>query len=146
VTKLRATLLGTLAIAAFALAGCDWLKGSGSGARVSPFLSGIGFTRSTVLCNQPFGISFDYDDPQRDISLLSVSLQHGASTSRRDRQVLWDDGGDLDLTTVGRAVYTFSFSCSDPGGSWTVEVQVEDLKGHLSNTLRGTVNLNSAVR
>ena len=42
------------------------------------------------------------------------------------------------------AVYTFSFSCGDPGGRWLVELQVEDLKGHLSNTLRGEVSLASA--
>jgi len=144
--RARTALLGVLAIAAVALPGCDWLKGSGSGSRVSPFLSSLSFSRPTVLCDQVFQLSFDYDDPQRDVSLLLVSFQHATSATRRDRSVLWEDGGDLDLQTSGRAAYSFSFSCSDPGGAWNVEVQVEDIKGHLSNSLHGSVTLNSAVR
>jgi len=133
-----------LALALLAAPGCDWLKGSGGSSRVSPFLSGLRFSRGAVLCEQAFTIAFDYDDPQDDLSLLTVSLQHATTSRRRSRQVLWDDSGDLNLQSPGRAELSFTFACADPGGRWLVEVQVEDLRGHLSNTLRGEISLTSA--
>lgn len=127
----------------FAAAGCDWLKSSGTLSRVSPFISSLSFSRSNVLRAQPFEISFNYDDPQDDISLLTVTLQHTTSSAVRRVQVLWDFTA-LNLLVGGQASYTYSFSEDSPGGRWAVTVQVEDAKGHASNQLSGEIILAAA--
>jgi hypothetical protein len=130
------------ALLAFA-AGCDWFKGSETVLRVSPFLSGLSVSPQNVLCAQPFTISFRYDDPQNDLSLMTLVFVRAQDQLTRQEQVLWDGSTGLDLSVVGRASFPFTFDCDTPGGRWSVTVQVEDNRGHLSNALTAEVFLNS---
>jgi len=138
-------LLGVSALAAAAIApGCDWLKGSDSTVRVSPFVSGLSLSPATVLCDRSFALSFRYDDPQDDISLLRLTLQHEGDDFQVVDQALWDPA-TVDLSVAGRAGYAFTLGCDRPGGRWTVTVQLEDLRGHTSNTATAEINLTSFV-
>lgn len=126
-------------------AGCDWLEGSGSGARVSPFLSALSVAPSRgVLCGEehPFVLSFRYDDPQQDLFQLTVKLKHTLRPDQRESTSAWDE---LDLSVAGRATYKGHLPCGSPTGRWSVTVQAEDARGHLSNELTGIVTLNSSV-
>lgn len=142
----RRNVVGILALVLSAvLPACDWFKASDFVERASPFLSGLSINPATVTCDQSFVVSFRYDDPQDDISLLLVTFQLTGSSAIRVDQVLWSAGSaGLDLTLAGRARYTTSFPCGTPGGQWHMTVQLEDRGGHTSNILTGTVVLPSA--
>jgi hypothetical protein len=133
-------------LALVALAGCDYLKGSGTSSRVSPFISGMGVSKASVLCDVDFDVSFDYSDPQNDISQMTVTFFNTGTQTTREVKVNFVDGAPLNLKTGGRAIYTTHFFCSppDPGGTWTIKVVLDDLKGHLSNELSHDINLTAA--
>lgn len=129
---------GTLAVTS----GCDWFQGSGSDTRRSPFLSGLGFSASSVLCGQNFAVSFRYDDPQGDIARVRVTFQLSGDTGLREETPTWPDTINR---SSGTASFPFTFPCdSSKGGLWTIKVQVEDDQGHTSNTLSGEIRLNAA--
>jgi hypothetical protein len=136
-------LFGAAALVAVAAApGCDWLKGSDTTMRVSPFISGLSVSPSAVLCGRQFVISFRYDDPQSDISLLRLTFKHEGDDLQVQDQALWDPS-TVDLSVSGRASYGYTLGCDRPGGRWAVTVQLEDQRGHTSNTATTSLTLNS---
>ncbi len=129
---------GSLAV----LPGCDWLQGSGSSARLSPFLSGLSINPSSVLCGKEFQVAFRYDDPQGDIARAQVTFQRSGDSSVREETSVWPD---TISRSSGTASFPFSFPCdSSKGGTWTIKVLAEDDRGHTSNTLTGQIRLNAA--
>jgi len=126
-------------------AGCDWLDPSGSSSRLSPVIGALAIAPPSVFCDAPFDIAFDYADPQDDMDQILLSFRHTLLDERLSRTVSWGDP-DLDLTNPGRASYAeFFFGCGGAStGDWTVTVQLEDRRGHLSNELQGTVTLISS--
>jgi hypothetical protein len=128
---------GALAV----LPGCDWLQGSDSGSRQSPFISALSVQPSSVLCEQEFVVSFRYDDPQGDIASVLVTFQRSGDSSVREESPLWP-------TTISRssgtASFPFTFPCSSKGGLWTVSVQLRDEREHSSNVITGQIRLNAA--
>jgi hypothetical protein len=131
--------LGTLAL----VAGCDWLTGSESVQRNTPFLSDLHISRSAVLCGREFSIAFHYDDPQGDIARIFFKMRlDGAAEPYEDKELPWRD--DINQYTGTFPPFTAQFNCGTPGGDYLVTVEVEDDKGHRSNILTGKINLNSA--
>lgn len=124
-----------------ALAGCDWLKASGSAERTSPFVSDLRVSPSSVLCGTNFSVSFRYDDPQGDLALARVTLQRSGDSSVREETQFWP--GTISRSS-GIASFSFSFSCGSKGGVYAVKVQTEDDRGHTSNVLSGEIRLNAA--
>lgn len=127
-------------------AGCDWLSGSGSDTRVSPYLSDISISRFSVLCDQSFTVNFQYDDPQDDILQLLVTYTHTTDNVVREDPVDWVTGSRLTFPSGDRAAYSYSFPCGEniSRGKWTVSIQTEDSRGHKSNSLTETINLTSS--
>jgi len=124
--------------------GCDWLQGSGPGQSSSPVVSSLGVSKSSVLCEQEFFVSFRYEDPQGDISKVRVTLQRSGATTAREEAPLWPD---TISRSSGTASFPFSFTpkpCAGQGGVWTITVQAEDDRGHTSNTLSGQITLVAA--
>lgn len=139
--KRRWVVLGATLCVLAAVAGCDWLSGSGAGTRLSPFLSNPSVTPvGGVLCNQPFTFSFRYSDPQNDMYQLAITIVNPQHQVTIEDSVLWDDVTAVD----GRASYEYTFGCDRPRGSWIVTAQLEDARGHLSNVISAPVNLNSS--
>jgi len=136
--------LCVLALVAFG-AGCDWFKGSESVLRVAPFLSSLSLSPTTVVCEQPLRISFRYDDPQNDISLMTLAFEHVQDQETVQEAVIWDAAAGLDLTVAGRVSFLFTLSCDNPSGRWDVSIVVEDNRGHVSNSLTGEINLTSSA-
>jgi hypothetical protein len=134
------------AVAVLGVAGCDFLKGSGGGVRTSPVVSDLRISPASVLCDKPFVVSFEYDDLQDDVTRLIVTFQPDSPEGTpREELVNWVQAdGVLDLSVGGLAKYTSRFGCGEPGGRWEVKVQVEDGKGHTSDTVTGTITLVAA--
>jgi len=134
------TWLFTLA-AILPAAGCGWFQASDN-PRSTPVISGLSVSPVSVRCGEsnPVTIAFDYDDPQNDLFQLTMNLQHTRIDDRIEKTIPW---GELDLTTApGRAFAKFFFECGvPPAGVWTLVVQVEDERGHLSNALAGEITL-----
>lgn len=138
-----ATALSALALVAAACGIGDWLDPSGSSSRQSPDISGLQIQPRSVFCDRPVVISFRYSDPQDDVDQVLLDFQHARLDERFSRSVSWEDP-DL-VTTEETAAYRFVFECGGPSaGDWTVNVQVEDRGGHLSNVLDGIVTLVSS--
>ena len=135
--------VAVLAVGALAVVpGCDWLQGSDSGSRLSPFISSLSVSPSSVLCGQKFSVSFRYDDPQGDIANALVKLQRSGDTAAREESPAWPDGIS---TSSGTATFDFTFPCADSkGGVWSITVQAEDDRGHISNSLSGSIRLTAA--
>ncbi len=138
----RARCVAVLALCSLAfMPGCDWLKASDMIERSSPFLSGLSISPSTVLCGSDYTVSFDYDDPQEDISQATVTLQHEGDSSVSTETFSWPD----DLSRgAGTASFDLSTSCDSADGTWSVSVEVEDDRGHTSNILTGEISLSAA--
>jgi hypothetical protein len=121
--------------------GCDWFQASDN-PRTYPVISGLSVSPASVFCGESYQVTvaFDYDDPQEDIFQVLMNFAHTRLDDRLEKTVPW---GDVDSTSIpGRASATFFFECGGPpAGVWTVAVQVEDEKAHLSNALSGQVNL-----
>jgi len=141
--KLLVVFAATLAVGSLAVApGCNWLSGSDSGSRLSPFISSLIVSPSAVLCGQKFSVSFRYDDPQGDIANALVTLQRSGDTAAREEAPAWPAGIS---TSSGTAKFDFTFPCADSkGGVWSITVRVQDERGHISNSLTGTVRLTAA--
>lgn len=147
VQALRLMLAGAALLALAATPGCDWLKGSGPGPRSSPVIGSLSIEDAAGVSCGPthaFQISFRYDDPQDDIFQVRLAFTHldrdgKADGSPREEQRLWTTF-DLD-TSPGRAITEYFFACGSPTGRWRLEVEAEDLDGHLSNVLTGEVFL-----
>jgi hypothetical protein len=156
-----------LILSALAAAGCDFFKSSGPEGGVSPFISDLRISRTSVPCGRDFVISFQYQDAQNDIEFMRVSFRHEDGFGF-EREVLWQQGGgfftgeeeltdeelealeelfpgSLDLGEPGVARYTYHFECDVnlPTGNYTVVVQLIDDNGHESNTRTDTINLTS---
>jgi hypothetical protein len=132
---------GLSLVLVLAAAGCDWLNGSDTGPRVSPYISDLRISRFSVLCNQAFTMNFKYDDPQKDIDQLILEFTQPAGVIRQT--VAWPNGPDLTIQGTERAIYTYKFVCGagNATGTWTISLQLQDEKSHLSNTLTGTISL-----
>jgi hypothetical protein len=128
------------------LAGCDWLDPSGSESRSSPVLTDLRVSPASVFCSDPdrepntIAVSFGYSDPQDDIYLVRFILERTSPEWTFEDSTLWND---LDLaTSPGRAIGEIYFECGGPpAGAWTLTVQAEDERGHLSNELTTGVTL-----
>jgi hypothetical protein len=129
--------LGCLSVAP----GCNWLQGSDSGSRLSPFLSSLSIGPSSVLCGQKFAVSFKYDDPQGDIAKAVVTFQRSGDTDSREETPAWPN--DISRSS-GTATFDFSFPCDSKGGVWSITVRAEDDRGHVSNSLTGSIRLTAA--
>ena len=152
------------ALAVLLPAGCDFFKSSGPEGGVSPFITNLRLSRSSVACDVDFVISFDYQDPQDDIEFMRVSFRHEEGFAYElevlfqtggglvpiedeDAEELEDIfGGSLDLSEPGKAAYTYHFQCGTalPTGSYLVTVQLVDDNGHESNTRSDSINLSSS--
>lgn len=135
-------LAGTLLVAMLlGVQGCDWLNGSDTGPRVSPYISDLRVSRFSVFCNQAFTMNFKYEDPQNDIEQLSVEFTQPGGIVRQT--VAWPNGPDLAIQGADRAIYTYKFVCGEgrPTGTWTISLQLQDAQAHLSNTITGTISL-----
>jgi hypothetical protein len=130
--------------ALIALPGCDWLSGSESGSRQSPFLSGLSINPSSVFCGKTFTISFNYDDPQADVTSVKVTLQRAGDSAVREESPPWP-AEEVNRSAGAVVLGDFSFPCDSTakGGNWAVTVSVEDLRGHKSNALTGTIRLSA---
>ena len=135
-----ATLLALGSLAA--LPGCDWLKSSGSTERASPFISGLSISPGAVLCGAGYTVSFDYNDPQGDISGVTIflALENDAAV-HLDVSPTWPTNQSR---ASGNVSFPLSFTCGSRGGRYSVTVQLVDDRGHLSNLLTGTVTLSAA--
>lgn len=164
--KVDKTWLAVLAmIAVFAVSACDFFKSSGPEGGVSPFISDMSISTSSVTCGRNFVVRFSYQDPQDDIEFMRITFVHEEGFGF-EQEVLWVQGGaifgiedlelteeeleelavgNLDLSVPGRASYTYSFECDTglPRGTWTVSVQLVDDNGHEGNTRSDTINLSS---
>jgi hypothetical protein len=122
-------------------AGCDWFQASDN-PRSSPIISGLSVAPGEVDCGEenPVTIAFDYDDPQDDIFQVIIKFEHTHLGDKIEKTFPW---GDPNIKVEGsRAFVTFFFECGGPpAGLWTLDVQVEDERGHLSNALSGEINL-----
>ena len=137
---------GLLLLTMLLAAGCDWtdwLDPSGSESRSSPVIGDLLIAPTSVFCGDRnlVTFSFAYSDPQDDmfqVRLVAKSVAEPVSTV--ERSILWSD---MDVvTSPGRAIGDFFFVCGEqPGGAYTIEVEVEDERGHLSNVLEGEVRL-----
>jgi hypothetical protein len=135
-----ATVLAAGALAG--VTGCDWLKGSDPGLRQSPVISSLSISRSSVLCNTEFTVSFHYEDRQGDIANAKVTFQRSGEAVSREETPTWPD---TISRSSGTATFTFSFtSCDGKGGVWTIAVEAQDDQGNSSNTLSGQITLTSA--
>lgn len=147
-------------------ASCDFFKSSGPEGGVSPFISDMRVSPSTVPCERQFTITFQYSDPQDDIEFMQVTyLNEDGSSFQQD--VIWQQGGgvfgledldltdeelaelsvgSLDLSVPGEASYTDDFECGVglPSGRWTVTVQLVDDNGHESNIRSDSINLSTS--
>ena len=129
-----------------AAAGCnwtDWLQPTGSEARSSPVISDLVLSPTSVFCGDSnlVTFSFAYSDPQDDmfqVRLVAKSVAEPVSTV--GRSIPWSD---MDVvTSPGRAIGDFFFVCGEqPSGVYTLAVEVEDERGHLSNVLEGEITL-----
>jgi hypothetical protein len=141
--RLVAAVAAVLAAGALAaLPGCDWLKGSESGQRQDPFLSSLSVSPASVFCDDPFSISFRYDDPQGDIVFARVTLQLVGGTESIEKGVVWPE--DLKSKYSGTVTFDdFSFECDahNKGGTWSVSVQADDERENESNVLTGQIRL-----
>lgn len=129
--------VGSLAV----LPACDWLQGSESGSRQSPFLSNLSVQPSSVLCGQEFTVTFRFDDPQGDIALAQVTLQRTEDAVGREESPPWPDNVSRSSGTVS---FPFTFTCGSKGGLWAITVRVLDEREHTSNVLSGEIRLNAA--
>jgi len=143
VRRMSAVFAAVLTVGSFAvLPGCNWLKGSDSGSRLSPSLSNLAISPASVLCGEKFSVSFRYDDPQGDIASVHVTFLRSGDTTSRVESPAWPDKTSK---SSGTATFDFSFSCTDDkGGLYSVTVQVDDDRGHTSNSLAGEIRLNAA--
>ncbi len=146
-------------------ASCDFFKSSGPEGGVSPFISDMRISPTSVPCNRQFVIRFQSSDPQDDIEFMRVTYLNEDGSSFQ-QEVLWQQGGglfgleedlteeeqeelsvgSLDLSVPGEASYTDAFECGVglSTGRWTVTVQLVDDSGHESNTRADTINLSSS--
>lgn len=125
-----------------ALPGCDWLKGSESGQRQDPFLSSLSVSPASVFCDDPFSVSFRYDDPQGDITFVRVTLKLVGGTESVEKGAVWPD--DQKSNFSGIVTFDdFLFECDadNKGGTWSVSVQAEDERENESNILTGQIRL-----
>lgn len=128
------------------LPACDWLSPSGSESRSSPVLTDLRISPTSVFCSDPgrdpniVQVSFGYNDPQDDIFQVRFVLERTNPDWSFTELTLWND---LDLvTSPGRAIGEVFFDCGGPpAGAWTLTVQAEDERGHLSNELSIGVTL-----
>jgi hypothetical protein len=122
-------------------AGCDWFKASDN-PRSSPIISALSVSPVEVDCGveHPVTIAFDFDDPQHDLLQVIMNFKHTRLGDTFEKTFPW---GDPNITAeANRAFVTFFFECGGPpAGVWTLAVQVEDERGHLSNVLAGEINL-----
>jgi len=140
--------IGGILVALMTFWGCDFFKSSGPEGGVNPFITNLKISPRAVSCSQPFNIIFDYLDPQEDIEEFVVTFSHELGYTF-EAGGLWIQGpvlsgGVLDLSVPGSAVYTYSFLCelNRTSGNYNVEVQLEDLNGHQSNTRDDDIRLN----
>jgi len=145
VVSVFAALLAAVSLAA--LTGCEWFQGSDPVQRSSPMISNLSIQPSSVLCAQEFTVSFHFEDPQGDIAKAQVILELTGAPEpkpRLEETPLWPE---TISRSSGTASFPFSFTpkpCTDLGGTWTITVQVEDDRGHTSNTLAGQITLTTA--
>jgi hypothetical protein len=149
------------------LGGCGFLESSGPEGGVSPFVSNLRVSPSSVPCDREFVISFDYSDPQDDIEFMSVSYFHDDGFVFTE-EVLWEHGGGifgledleltdeelealdepgfLDLSTPGSARYTTQVECGVgwPRGDYLVTIRLTDDNGHESNPRTDNLRLTSS--
>lgn len=122
-------------------AGCDWLSGSTSDTRVSPFLTDLTVSRFSVLCGQTFTFSFHFDDPQKDIVTLTYTFTSLVNESKvLSKDLSWEPGVSNGAKSVD---YSFECNIGNPKGNWSIAVKVKDDHAHESNTLTETINLTS---
>jgi hypothetical protein len=127
-----------------AVAGCnwtDWLKSTGSESRSSPVINDLNLDPTRVSCDELVTFSFAYSDPQNDmLQVRLVARSTAEPVWTVERFIPWSD---MDVvTSPGRAIGEFSFECGGPPrGVYTVAVEVEDERGHLSNVLEGEITL-----
>ena len=152
-----------LAITAFSLllgGGCDFFKSSGPEGGVSPFITDLRISRSSVNCDTDFQLTFQHQDPQNDVEIMRIIFQHENGFTFI-REILFQTGGGiflpegvdppeedifggtLDLSVPGRATYTFNFECDTglPRGSYLISVQLVDDNGHESGIREVGINL-----
>ncbi len=132
------------ALLLIAASGCDFFSSSGASLRVSPFIRDLQLSKTSVSCNQNYTITFRYEDLQDDIEFIRLDFQHTTdSFNSFEDSAAWEDGGDLDLSVVGRAILTHSFGCGEglARGLYILQVTLEDARGHESNSRTATVTL-----
>jgi hypothetical protein len=152
-----------IAFSFFLGGGCDFFKSSGPEGGVSPFVTDLRISRSSVPCGVDFQLRFQYNDPQNDVEIMRITFQHEDGFTFI-REILFQTdggiflpegtdppeediyGGVLDLTVPGRATYTFNFECGIglPTGAYLISVQLIDDNGHESSPREVGINLTSS--
>ena len=136
-----------------ALTGCEWLKGSDPSQRNSPGISTLSIRPSSVLCEQEFLVSFQFEDPQGDIAKARVTFKPSGVPDPKPetREETRDWPGTISRSS-GTVLFPFGTvrefpspfapkPCTGQFGVWTITVEAEDERGNTSNTLSGQITL-----
>ncbi len=117
----------------------------GTGPRFTPSISRLQISAGNVFCDEEFEISFNFSDPQKDITRIDLVFS-GESGGLVTESLDWNDTTRVTHpkdAVSGTATITFAFNCEDdnPADTYELSVTVIDSKDHVSNVLTDTIKL-----